>query len=330
MERNKNERPPVHNGIEKTIRSIRERAKREGDLDASTARKIMNAVGKGMTRLMLAGTLLTLAVTANHARTRYEVTTEGTGADISFAHEDRDTTEILNFLTGKAPFPERFRLMVERQLVRYAASVWEVPAPENLDSMSHEELRDALRAVRVEGGMEDHMSDEDLERSLTIDTTQLMFDPDIYRAIWEAHRDNGSPRLRFASPSMDLTAESMGYLAGPGRAFYDPVTNTIYLNPASFREAYVDELAHAQQFDEEPLTSNARGSIALLRTFVDSVRHLEDLHTAYQRQYGYEGSLEHDAHKEREQAIRQDITERYRANRRARGLRDIAEGANDE
>ncbi len=326
METSNQEKPPAPRPFARIAEYLKSRTE---DINLDTLKRIGIATGRAGTKLVLAGSLLTLAIAANHARTRYETSAEGAGFERQYVHEDQDTTDILNFLTGRSPFPERLRPQVDRQWVRLAYEMSEVPVPENVDSMSHQEAHDAILALNqlLVGS---NFSDEDAELILTSDTQQIQYDPDMYEAVWEIHGRYGNPRIRFASGDIDITARAMGYLSGPGRSFYDPVTNTLYLNPALLRSAFFAEMAHAKQFHEQPLRSNARGALALVETISSAIVHLEDFQSSYQRQYHRPGSLENEAHEEREGQMLEEFGERYNASRQRNGRPPLGSGENSE
>lgn len=255
----------------------------------ATARK---AAGRMLTYGLAAATFAGFALAGNHLRTRYEVTSAGSAEQgLAFSHPDDETTELMHFLTGRGEAPEAFKIEADRETVRRALDSYGEPVPESLATMSREDTRNLYIGLltRMNIGHPAETADNDL----ALRYERLEYDPAIEQAAWETLRDNGAPRLRLST-----SAEAAGTASaiGTGRAFYQPLTNTLYLNPSSVRSSFLAEIAHARQFDMNPISAYAMAARSGFDILADSIRHSESLRDAQYRQYHKHGTLESEAH----------------------------------
>lgn len=266
--------------------------------------RIIHATSKVFSVATRGGLLLAMALEMNQAGTRYDITeTKGPDGPV-YEHQDERTTEIMNYLTGEAPLPEDQKIFFYRQLLRNKYAAWGEVAPKDLDTFDIHQV-------------EKHLSElnENLHRTPNPDLvkTQLRWaipmhsqNPAVTSIAWKVQKDAGAPKIRWATAAETPIAKLMAGSAGKGRAFYDPINNTVYLTPGVGAEILIEEDAHAKQFNEKPLTSYARLTASWIETAIHSVREFRDLRTSYAQEYMQPGSLEWEAHKEIAPKIRED------------------------
>lgn len=246
---------------------------------------------------------LSLAATMNHARTRYEIT-ESINPDgsVSYEHEDERTTKIMRFLTGTGELPVEDRLLFYRQAVRaeLGSGTKENPQsiPEDFDSLDEAGLRALLLAHVMEKGSSAADANDRVEKIFEeAIESPLSNDSHIAGLMWELQQRVGAPRLRWAAEDEDGVASFMKQNIGDGRAFYNAITNTIYLSPSTHSpEALASEDAHALQFHERPILSYAHSIIDAAGSVVRTVTRGGDFSSNYQANYDRPGSFEHEAH----------------------------------
>ena len=265
-----------------------------------TARKVVKAVS-------YTALTLSLAATMNHARTRYEIAeTPNADGSVSYEHEDERTTEIMRFLTGTGELPQADRILFYRQAVReyFSFHLKGLPRiPEDFDSLDEAGLR-ALLLARLEAeegivtyeGTQTSLHDRVEEIFSEAIESPLENDPQLAALIWELQQRVGAPRIRWASEDEDNVASFVTHHAGDGRAFYNPLTNTIYLTPGEPSEVLAGEDAHALQFHERPLLSYAHSITDLAGTVVRTLAAGGGFGTHFQSNYERSGSFEHEAH----------------------------------
>ncbi len=275
-----------------------------GTLDEAQLERIQRSARKSGSIAVKASMLLALGISGlsiNHIRTRYEISEQhlASGEQV-YAHEDERTTDILNYLLGKEELSTEDKKKFYRFTVRETLESHLYPVPENLNDLSEEELVEFL--VKAYGVIYPHRVKESLPSyvrdELDASIENVTFDRDLYEAVWELQKRVGSPRIRWAAGNEDITASVMSVSSGNGRAFYDPVSNTVYLTPMNVRQFLITEDAHAQQFNQEPIKSYARLAYSWVRTGIRSIATFEDLSTSYSQEYNLSRSLENEAHEE--------------------------------
>ncbi len=118
------------------------------------------------------------------------------------------------------------------------------------------------------------------------------FSAERYEKVWTLHFKNGNPNIRSLEKDDGDASNSpiREFLDTDGNAYYDVLTNTMYI-PTEQKEpvlhTWLAELAHAKQFNEKPLLSTLRSAVGFLATFPN-----------YNYQYDIPGTVEYEAHKE--------------------------------
>jgi hypothetical protein len=260
---------------------------------------------------------LAAGIQHNHARTRYEITrTENASGERAYHHEDATTSAILDYITGKAPLREDLRIFAERaalrELVKTIGETLGEDIPLSINAMNHGEVREAAIALHEKISFGDPV--KEAEEYLAIATSEWDFDPAAYAAIWEVHKKTGAPRLRFADAGTDMSSFLMHHLAGAGRAFYDPVSNTLYLDPLRPGPTLLGENAHALQFHTAPHDAYGRMLGDLLHALPGLVTNAKGMAGSYRENYHREGSFEQEAHGPLTEGLTAAYWQAYREN----------------
>src|SRR3989344_1595267 len=230
-----------------------------------------------------------------HHLTRYEVD-KVEGSEISFQHEDPETTNWINYLSGKSSLPENMRLSVFRGLMRSQLEYGSIAIPKEFDGMNYEELRGFLLASGLFGevSIEHYQKDTNSLRNDWV-PERYPSKAGVYTALWEIEEKAGNPKIR-QRPS--------------GRASYDQFRNTIYISPMGLSDntgaeairQFISESSHGVQFHEAHLTSYPR----ILQDVVFRVTGLGEIG------YKMPGTIEHEAHSSIQPKLQEHYDKRVR------------------
>ncbi len=256
---------------------------------------------------------------ATHQYSRYKVESKiVVHGQVEYAHEDKETTHILNLLSGKEKLNDSDRRNI---LVDYLSTRVGIPPFED-GSIKQEELNampfDKLYEIAWSFVVNDNGNDQYFSKKQTIDRMFDVgldkFDPELYNALWQLLMECGNPKVRF---SLDQKTNT------DGRSFYDSKTNTIYIcsrkNNNEYIDHYITELAHANQFSKNPIYStfldlrdlfNIQREVVFgggidIDVYEDSEVRAE---MSQKKLYEQPGTLEHDAHS----VIEPKLVERFK------------------
>jgi hypothetical protein len=302
------------------------RLEREGsavDISEETAERAEKKTSKIKSLLKAASMGLALvgaAETVSYGTSRYEITTEaGQDGKIEYEHEDPETTRIVKFLTGAAELAPEDRIHFYRQEVRNAQmqlmkitnpgefGIEEQNAFEGKLPTDEQGLRELMGEIFTKIDKITGITPGDIKVridkafALSIQS-HISHNPALEKVVWNMLKKVGAPRVRWAAPQDNLWSQAHGSFAGPGRANYMSSDNTIYITPGSDNETLgkilFAESAHAQQFNEHPISSRARYIADTTKTLVRSIRGNKTMYEAQHEQYETPGSIEYEAHKE--------------------------------
>jgi len=307
------------------------KAKRETGfgLDPKRKERLTTAARKTGKVASYAALAMALGLTLNHMRTRYEISdVRGPEGEVTYSHQDERTTQILDFLTGKAELAPEDRVYFYRQALHEKfggadnAELGLPPLPDNLDDLDEAALfKLAVDTFTIEDEIlvPEESRDEALgwlppeERATRLFadaiSAPVAYDPELERIIWELQERVGSPMIRWAAEGEGTLAGIMAQYAGRGRAFYDPLTNTVYLTPGDPSQVLAAEDAHSVQFNDRPVQAYSRAVGDSALTLIRSLRTGQSYRDSYMEEYNRYGSLEHEAHKFIEPGIVKDIIE---------------------
>jgi hypothetical protein len=216
-------------------------------------------------------TLLTsAAIIADHELTRYKITsTVEKNGKISYSHEDPETTHVINVLAGKEKLHDIEKKSI---LIDYLERRLDLPFFQNHPKY-HDLNKKGLLGMSLDELMKIKQELMDFFKyiePINIDPGPQNFDPELYDVLWKLSKECGSPKVNFKL----LDKKSIFGFYGTGNNFYDPLTNTIFINIGdneSTIDAYLSELSHGKQFNEKPVTSNLLSARDLLKSIKDGV-----------------------------------------------------------
>ena len=260
---------------------------------------------KKTSRIIIQAALATsLALEMAHIATRYKVTEREITNGTVYTHEDARTTNILNYISGKSKLPELERQKIYRHLVhdelqRYSPEL----IPENFNTLTSLELRDlamkSLGTYLPEKNKKElqNMADSWLEPF----ASDFQSHPKTYEILWKIENKVGAPKIRWNFEAPIIKA------ASGQDAFYDPLSNTIYISD-KFPDI-LGEVVHADQWDKQPLRSSGRFAYSWLRVLARSAVEWQSVDQSYGAEYELPGSIEYEAHRKKERAAANEIME---------------------
>lgn len=232
----------------------------------------------------------------NQRLTSYNITHEN-GA---YQHEDKRTTDILNYLTGQGPLPESERLTLYRQYVKNVLEDAEMDVPENIATLGKHELDQLTIAWYLEKTPNTTKDPESLREIINnLFETAVRpplegFGPEVNSRIWQLMQSVGSPKVRWVELEDEAASRLVAYSAGEKRAFYDPINNTIFIRYGDSVNVLLDEAPHSMQFEEKPYSSYARFASEIGASILTAIRN--ETQRVYQTRYSDSESFEGEAH----------------------------------
>lgn len=268
------------------------------------------------TSLMVAGT------EGSHALTRYKIsTTRDPEGVVSFVHEDTQTTEIIDYLSGRKPLTEDQKLHIYRGYIRMLYTDCKKTPPANLESLTRTELAPLVYAY-----YKDVLKDSDKEAQeetndfFTEAVPEYEYDAKLYSRLWKLQKEVGAPKIRWG---FDGGVDQR--IIGAERATYNPFTNTAYVFPLTAFDDLIAEDAHAKQEVVAPVRTRFKGLRDQALVLMRIVTEWKDPKAVYGVLYSTPGSVENDAHSVIEPTLRDQL---YDARPQRRSLEsDEPEGA---
>lgn len=235
---------------------------------------------------------------ANYERTRYDVE-EGIDHDGKkiFLHEDKETSNILDYLSGRTDLPRDMKLRLAKEFLPVATTNAGLtsPAKEELKVMSEEELKEAFEKLYNKSPRfiwpRIYADGEWLD---ALFARKPEIDEEMYHGLWEIERIAGNPRIRWRKSGHGEDLSSTPH--------YNSITNTLYIgNPIDYFEVgmieeFVSEAAHGKQFHEKPVSSGLRWLKDVVGTAAEAAS-LRSPSRAYEGLYAKPGTVEYEAHR---------------------------------
>ena len=254
----------------------------------------------------LISTIFAFGIPINQHYTRYKI--ELVSGEYEHIDDPR-TTGIVRYLTGEGPLPESERLPLYRQYVKNVLEKGHMPVPENIHSLSWDELNALAvnwykkkfpRAARNPASLQaliNKLFEEAVRPPLK------GFGPKMSERLWQLLIAVGSPRIRWIEEQDEPASRLVAYSANDKQTFYDPITNTIFISYNDSVDALLDEVCHAKQFQDRPWSSSLRLLYSLGYSFIESDFNAETARDAYQENYTRADSLEGEAHGKIKEAL---------------------------
>ncbi len=252
----------------------------------------------GLLILIPAGVIVTVI---SYYSTEYSISRNEKG---HYYHgQDEATTAIVNYITlGQLTVEEK--LVVIRLYVRnmYRKAGMDVPS-DILDrdmkglmvlvkewqkrTDPYERIDDALFNAVFREAVEAPIEDRRLQSKA-------------YTQAWQALDEDGhSPKVRWMENQDDIPSWIIATSSknGDGQSYYNSFNHTILINYDSSFESLVDEISHAKQFRENPLSSYTRMTLELLHATSCYLRNMPSgIVSYYENGYNQPGAIEYEAH----------------------------------
>lgn len=254
-------------------------------------KKLNRTVKRSVEVIKMAALMAALSYIPDAGRPRQtiEQKTEPSG-EIVFKHPDQQTTQILNYLSGKAELPHEIRLQIIKDGIKEHPEQF-TPA-KDLDTYNESQLRSFVGQQREKSdpGIAEYINRKDIDWLDIYIPAKDNFDSKLYENLWKIEQEVGNPKIRWGKP---LSADNAGH--------FSP-SNTIYLESPFEqmgipRDIYIGEAAHAKQFKEKPFSTSIQFAKDMVRTVFAAVRKGKSLSAAQSELYNIPGTVEYEAHK---------------------------------
>jgi len=246
-----------------------------------------------------------------HRMTRYVVrTSTDPDGKIVFEHEDKETTEILNYLSGRADLPKEKKLELARRMIKFFLQSERLAVPKDIDSMDENNLRKVCDSSKLCTDILVQTKHWALPGQSWFETLvgwPPRYDEKLYSALWEIERIGGNPKIRWS--------DGIGggnRTEGVFNTYYRPSTNTIYLQlpiyGAYFAASdFVAEAAHGKQHNEQPIKNYFLKRKEVVTGEISSLILGVSLFDVLDLLYQKPGSTEYEAHKVIEPELREKL-----------------------
>ena len=123
------------------------------------------------------------------------------------------------------------------------------------------------------------------------------FTPNVHDNLWRLLGKVGSPRIRWVEEQDDNFSRWIVVNGQSDKqAFYNPINNTIYIRYKDAVTNLLDEVGHAQQFRQHPLTSYRKVGLSMLTAWIGSEFDTKIIVTIYKFRYVSPNTFEGEAH----------------------------------
>ena len=314
-------------GVKNTIDRRSERQNREELINR------LKETGKGIVRAVSLVGLLVQAIPLIQKSTHgYDISQEvGKDGKRKWRHEDKETEEMVSYLAGLGPLPERVALLKSRDYIwtHYISSLT-AHKPEGWESFTKEEIEQFWISKLTKEHLYNAPADFDVEDFVRKTTSDVFDESDsaysriftfsepnriengdgsmsiedkevLYEKLWQLMETCGAPKIRPVQEGRLSNRET-------GRANYDSSNHTLYIqfnNRQSLNDTYMAEMAHACQSNIKPFTKNNQKIADVISVAVYSTVTVSNFRDGYDNLlYDMEGSIEYEAHKEIEPKIK--------------------------
>lgn len=269
-----------------------------------TARFILRRARDAM---LLAAMSITLTY-ANYERTRWTVTQEGGKNSIVYKHQDKKTTDILNYLAGSEKLSEEMEKELSRAELMILLNRWEdVDFPEDLQKRTDSEFREyvieILKTKVTESPDMIRFYIEKLNNGKEwfkyFIKNKLPQNQNLYQALWHIQQRCGNPKICWINDPKWVNEHGF-------RAHYDPLSNTMFISPVNFFDYsgnqtygtiddWLEESAHGKQFQDNPLELFSAFK-DIFKTLGRSMTLGKSVNESQNLLYDEPGTIEHEAH----------------------------------
>ena len=270
----------------------------------------------------------TAALKVSDMETRYAVaeTTDDNGVR-RFVHQDKETTDILDYLSGRTPLPAEDARSIELASVEKAAALAHFKLPADIETMGPEELSKIDDVIGFKNWSEEGRPKRfPLRPGTLLHMVPLRYEENetLYSTLWHIEEEAGNPQIRFSHFS-NPDVPSADNPDGHDRAYYDPLTNTMYIDYPSLiapGDRRADPMAIDDFVSEEhPLKSDLKSVVDHVEVSYEAKKMGKSPKAVYDAtQYTTEGTIENEAHSEIQPELEKELG-RYRAEENAKTIK---------
>ncbi len=270
-------------------------------------KKFIKKLKKYTLAFSLASSITAGGLTANYERTRYEVQEKKGGTRVEYIHEDKETTDILEYLSGRKELDRSIRSkLAKASLLKWLADL-NIDFPLNLQDLEEPLfIKTICNILRTQdpsrpttSRLEEIASEIESKDFLNMFIPEKMdLGPDIYNILWEIENMAGNPRIRWGITDAlynKITSDTMH-----SDAYYNPLNNTMYIGIPNTSTSwtpvrqFLGESAHGIQATDP--FKFLTGLIKNTAIFTENIYKTKDIISAYDKTYETPGTLEHEAH----------------------------------
>ena len=259
-------------------------------------------------------------------------------------HEDKGTQEMIEYMSGLGPLPERYALMIyKKEVIRSYLGGKVKMLPEGWDDFTREEVEQFWLSQFTKEDLYNAPADFVLENFVKEVSDSLMHDdvemfsflepnrlPDeydgggnldkyrlsvtdrkvLYEKLWHLMEKCGNPKILALEEGDSIEFKLKE------RAYYEPATHTMYLDIGT-RETvnnnFAAELTHACQHHLKPFESNYQSIIDRVSASAYAISNMVSFRDAYDELlYDKKGTIEHAAHRILEPEIKKFLNNNRR------------------
>ncbi len=258
--------------------------------------KLNRTFRRSLEVVKMAALMTALSYIPDHGRPRHPVEKNvDSKGEVTYKHVDKETTQILDYLSGKSELPREIRLKFFREEMAKRTEL-ENKIPKDYNEYDEDQLRSFLgqeflnaKTPHARQIAETILDKGDLNWLDSFVSSKSNFDPKLYQNLWEIEQEVGNPKIRW------------GFTDNKGeyRGHFSP-DNTIYIDPpvdlGDPSDVFVAEAAHAKQVRTKPFSSSVKFVKDMVRTVFTAIRENKSLVAAQKELYSIPGTLEHEAH----------------------------------
>ena len=295
----------IDGDIDKIDLKLQEIGYKDQDLEKTFRERLEHKLKKYGRILSVAAGLTVVGIATNYEKTRYGITEVNEGSSVRYSHEDQETTQIIEYLSGKKDLDRAVKFnLAKAEIVDWLRDGIKIDIPLGMENLSELEFQKV--ALKLLEGREDDCGAKiaELQNDSWIDNIVTYYsdnDGGIYKALWEIENISGSPRIRWKLSDQSYVRSLVS--GSTSRPYYNPVNNTMYISRSTGVSDILAEAAHATQFRKMPITSILKS----LKTGVEAIRSRD-----YDATYKIQGTLEHDAHSVIEPQLHKKFDEVWR------------------
>ncbi len=224
--------------------------------------------------------------------------------NITYTHQDPETTHILNVLAGRELFSEEEALNYFRENLKAKAKFFDISLPSDFDTYTLTQITDFFVPAANAKGLK--LSTEEFTgffyHSQYLSRVELPkgTEQEIYTLVWQAEQECGNPNVRFQTKQAihrdKFESFTRAYFRSSENTIFIPIESFLGIKEGNGYKQIIAELSHAKQLYDDPLKYERDQSESDIRISAEGGSDEKLRHIAYEKEYTIPGSLENTAH----------------------------------